>query len=35
VVRAWRTISAAITGFGMALLYPNLCAAVVDKVFDF
>lgn len=27
---AWWSISAAITGFGMALLYPNLSAAVAD-----
>lgn len=27
---AWRSASAAISGFGMALLYPNLSAAVAD-----
>lgn len=27
---AWWSVSAAITGFGMALLYPNLSAAVAD-----
>jgi len=27
---AWWTLSAAISGFGMALLYPNLSAAVAD-----
>jgi len=27
---AWWSFSAAVTGFGMALLYPNLSAAVAD-----
>jgi MFS family permease len=27
---AWWVMSAAVTGFGMALLYPNLSAAVAD-----
>ena len=27
---AWWSMSAAVTGFGMALLYPNLSAAVAD-----
>lgn len=27
---AWWALSAAVTGFGMALLYPNLSAAVAD-----
>jgi MFS family permease len=27
---AWWSVSAAVTGFGMALLYPNLSAAVAD-----
>ena len=26
----WWTISAAVSGFGMALLYPNLSAAIAD-----
>ena len=27
---AWWSLSAGVTGFGMALLYPNLSAAVAD-----